>query len=124
MTVEGMEIEAQEPKEGFFSNLVKGIRTRISNPGAQSQVMWALGSIVMALVIATVMLIIAGYNAPLAWIALIRGMIVRWDRTLLEATPLIFTGLSVGLAFKCGLFNIGPEGQLYVGSMAAAIEPT
>ena len=121
MTVESLEIESQEPKKGWFSNLVKGMGTRIRNPGAQSQVMWALGSIVMALIIATVMMVIAGYNAPLAWIALVRGMIVRWDRTLLEATPLIFTGLSVGLAFKCGLFNIGPEGQLYVGSMVAAI---
>jgi ABC-type uncharacterized transport system permease subunit len=121
VTLEAVEVEAQEPKKGFFAGLIQGINERISSPGAQKQVMWALGSILMAMVIATVMMVIAGYDAFLAWIALIRGMIVRWDRTLLEATPLIFTGLSVGLAFKCGLFNIGPEGQLYVGSMVAAI---
>lgn len=33
-----------------------------------------------------------------------------------KATTLIFTGLGCALAFRCGLFNIGAEGQLYVGS--------
>lgn len=37
--------------------------------------------------------------------------------TLFYATPLIFTGLSVAVCFHCGLFNIGAEGQLYVGSL-------
>lgn len=40
--------------------------------------------------------------------------------TLFYATPLIFTGLAVAVAFRCGLLNIGAEGQLYVGSFAAA----
>ena len=39
---------------------------------------------------------------------------------LFNATPLIFTGLAVAIGFKCGLFNIGCEGQLYVGAFAAA----
>ncbi len=38
--------------------------------------------------------------------------------TLYYATPLIFTGLSVAVAFHCGLFNIGAEGQLYLGTIA------
>lgn len=38
-----------------------------------------------------------------------------------RATPLILTGLSVGLAFRCGLLNIGAEGQLQVGGMAAGV---
>lgn len=40
--------------------------------------------------------------------------------TLLTATPYIFAGLAVALAFKCGLFNIGAEGQLALGAIAAA----
>ncbi len=40
--------------------------------------------------------------------------------TLFYATPLIFTGLSVAVAFRCGLFNIGAEGQLYTASFATA----
>ncbi|MFI5254612.1 MAG: ABC transporter permease [Candidatus Limnocylindrales bacterium] len=41
------------------------------------------------------------------------------SETLLEATPLIFTGLAVALGFRSGLFNIGAEGQLFVGAAAA-----
>ncbi|MCO6510663.1 MAG: ABC transporter permease [Aridibacter famidurans] len=40
--------------------------------------------------------------------------------TLHYATPLIFTGLAVAIAFRCGLLNIGAEGQLYVAAFAAA----
>jgi ABC-type uncharacterized transport system permease subunit len=40
--------------------------------------------------------------------------------TLEEATPLIFTGLSVAVGMRCGLFNIGGEGQLVLGAFAAA----
>src|SRR5260370_34005996 len=40
--------------------------------------------------------------------------------TPFNATPLIFTGLAVAVAFRCGLLNIGAEGQLYVAAFAAA----
>lgn len=40
--------------------------------------------------------------------------------TLFYTTPLIFTGLSVAIAFHAGLFNIGAEGQLTLGALAAA----
>ncbi|CAN5291425.1 ABC transporter permease [soil metagenome] len=40
--------------------------------------------------------------------------------TLFIATPLIFTGLAVAVAFRCGLLNIGAEGQLYVAAFATA----
>jgi general nucleoside transport system permease protein len=40
--------------------------------------------------------------------------------TLFYATPLMFTGLSVAIAFHAGLFNIGAEGQLTLGALAAA----
>jgi len=40
--------------------------------------------------------------------------------TLLSMTPLIFGGLAVALGFRCGLFNMGVEGQIVLGGMAAA----
>jgi simple sugar transport system permease protein len=39
--------------------------------------------------------------------------------TLVQAAPLILTGLGIGLAFKAGLFNIGGEGQFYLGAVGA-----
>jgi general nucleoside transport system permease protein len=40
--------------------------------------------------------------------------------SLVRATPYIFAGLAVALAFRCGLFNIGAEGQLALGALLAA----
>jgi len=39
--------------------------------------------------------------------------------TIGQAVPLVFTGLAVAVAFRAGLFNIGAEGQLYVGAIVA-----
>jgi energy-coupling factor transporter ATP-binding protein EcfA2 len=39
--------------------------------------------------------------------------------TLTRATPLIFTGLAAAVAFRARLYNIGAEGQLYLGALAA-----
>ena len=46
----------------------------------------------------------------------------RWfalSETLTRATPLILTGLAVAVAFRARLWNIGAEGQLYLGAVAA-----
>lgn len=48
------------------------------------------------------------------------GSIKDITSTLFLATPLIFTGLAVAVAFRCGLFNIGAEGQLYTAALATA----
>jgi len=41
------------------------------------------------------------------------------SETIVAATPLIFTGLAVSLAFRAGMFNIGAEGQLFIGGIVA-----
>src|SRR5581483_9603838 len=43
------------------------------------------------------------------------------SETVVAATPLIFAGLAVALGFRAGLFNIGAEGQLNAGAIAAAL---
>jgi general nucleoside transport system permease protein len=43
------------------------------------------------------------------------------SETILSSTPLVLTGLAVALAFRAGLFNIGAEGQLQVGALAAVL---
>jgi ABC-type uncharacterized transport system permease subunit len=49
------------------------------------------------------------------------GTMQSFAFTLVGVTPLIFTGISVAIAYRVGLFNIGAEGQLAVGAMAACI---
>ncbi len=47
------------------------------------------------------------------------GSRFAWSETLTRATPLILTGLAVAVAFRARFFNIGAEGQLYAGALAA-----
>jgi len=46
--------------------------------------------------------------------------IYPFTNSLVTATPYIFAGLAVALGFRCGLFNIGAEGQFYVGALGSA----
>jgi simple sugar transport system permease protein len=43
-----------------------------------------------------------------------------WTATLMSATPLLFTGLCAAVAFRMQLYNIGGEGQLYLGALCSA----
>ena len=47
------------------------------------------------------------------------GSLFAVTETLTRATPLIFTGLAAAVAFRARLWNIGAEGQLYAGALAA-----
>ena len=44
---------------------------------------------------------------------------INLTHTLAYATPLVLAGLAVGFAFRCGLFNIGGQGQYWVGAYLA-----
>ena len=50
----------------------------------------------------------------------IRAAFAPLSETIVSTTPLIFVGLSVALGFQAGLFNIGAEGQVNMGALAAA----
>lgn len=49
------------------------------------------------------------------------GSLAAWSETLTAAIPLVLAGLGLGLGFRAGLFNIGAEGQLIMGGLAAVI---
>lgn len=73
-----------------------------------------------ALIIGVFIMLATGYDPIESYAALFYGGLVKnWSVSILNATPLIFTGLSIAFAFQAGLFNIGAEGQYYVGAMAA-----
>src|SRR4030042_3918634 len=76
-----------------------------------------------ALVIGALVILWAGGNPIAAYIGLFQGgfgSLRALSETAIWATPYIFAGLAVALAFKGGLFNIGAEGQLALGAVAAA----
>ncbi len=80
-------------------------------------------SVMIALVVVAVMVSLSG-NQPLATFALIFNAAFTnpgaFTATLLTATPLVFTGLCVAVAYPLKAYNIGGEGQLYIGALAAA----
>ncbi|MGV9168553.1 MAG: ABC transporter permease [Promethearchaeia archaeon] len=102
-------------------DFIGGLEKKIASPQFQKTIVSTVGSIILAMLIAALVMMMTGYNPLLAYLALIRGAIVQWAQVWFNATPLILTGLSVAFAFKCGLFNIGAEGQVYVGSLAATV---
>jgi general nucleoside transport system permease protein len=80
-------------------------------------------AIVISFLIGAIIMLATGNNPITAFGALFRGAFgspTALGRTVLNATPLIFTGLAVAVAFRAGLFNIGGEGQFYIGAITAA----
>lgn len=80
-------------------------------------------SVAIAIVIGSIVILAAGKSPVAAFSAMFSGAfggVRQIGETLLRATPLIFTGLAVAYGFRSGLFNIGAEGQLFMGGLAAA----
>jgi ABC-type uncharacterized transport system permease subunit len=81
-------------------------------------------SIIVALLIATIIMILMGFNPLQAYSALWQGSfgsLIQTSETLKTATPLLLCGLGVAFAFQSGAFNIGAVGQMYLGALAAVI---
>jgi simple sugar transport system permease protein len=82
-----------------------------------------IGSIAAAFVLMAIVLL-ATHHPPLHTFSRLLssgfGSKQALNDTLVSATPLIFTGLCAAVAFRMNLFNIGGEGQLYVGAILAA----
>src|SRR5690606_38840357 len=87
------------------------------------EIIWPLAAVVAAFIVGGIIILIMGDNPLVAYGWLLSssfGSLKDIGWTLHYATPLIFTGLSVAVALRCGLLNIGAEGQLYMGAFAAA----
>ena len=84
---------------------------------------YPLIAIIAAFLVGAVVILLIG-DDPVTTYGLLIGSALSWpdgiNYTLFYATPLIFTGLAVAVAFRCGLLNIGAEGQLYIAAFATA----
>lgn len=90
----------------------------------ESNILYTLIAIVVGFIIGAIFLSFAGISASAAYGKLIDSVFGKpkymiW--TLVYASPLIFTGLSVAFSFRTGVFNIGAEGQFVVGVLAATV---
>jgi simple sugar transport system permease protein len=81
-----------------------------------------LAAALLALLLAAVPIAVAGAPLAEAYAAMFSGALgsrFALAETVTRATPLILTGLAVAVAFRARLYNIGAEGQLYAGALAA-----
>ena len=77
----------------------------------------------MALIIGAIILWAAGGNPIRSYRHIVQaafGNVGVFNDTLVKASPLIFTGLACAIAFRMRLWNIGAEGQLYLGAWGAS----
>jgi simple sugar transport system permease protein len=93
-------------------------------------------TVLVAFFVGGLVVLVTGHNPIDTYKAIFNGSGLNWffpwissdertvaalnlQQTLIITTPLILTGLAVAFAFRCGLFNIGGQGQYLVGSFAA-----
>ncbi len=80
-------------------------------------------SLLLSLLIGSIFMISSGYNPLNVYLMMFQGAFIgkiNIMNSLKNATPLIFTSMAVLIAFRTGTFNIGVEGQLFMGAIAAA----
>lgn len=90
---------------------------------ALRQCLVSVSAVVVAILLGMLLILLMGKNPIVAFGALVQGAFgsaSSFAETLVKVTPLLFTGMSYALANRCGLTNLGMEGQMYMGALAAA----
>jgi len=93
-----------------------------SHVGPHLLLIAGLASFAAVMLIAALLVAAAGAPVAQTFALLIQGAfgsVFAWSETLTRSIPLMLTGLAATVAFKARLFNIGGEGQLYGGALAA-----
>jgi general nucleoside transport system permease protein len=133
----------QEPAAGQALSGEEGPEAAAITPAARLAAYMQGGGIfvpiltaLLAFLVGGLVILITGHNPFSTYKAIFNGTGLNWlfpwtsssdrttaalnlQQTLITTTPLILTGLAVAFAFRCGLFNIGGEGQYLVGSYVA-----
>jgi simple sugar transport system permease protein len=100
----------------------EGVRTRPQNYERLLNILLPILAILASFLVGSVFLLLLQVNPIEAYTALVKGAFGNQrllTTTILKSIPLIFAGLAVTLAYRGGVFNIGAEGQLYMGALFA-----
>jgi ABC-type uncharacterized transport system permease subunit len=87
------------------------------------EILWPVIAVIAAFIVGGLIVVAIGDNPLATYYYMVGnsfGSLNDIGYTLFIATPLIFTGLAVAVAFRCGLLNIGAEGQLYIATFLTA----
>jgi ABC-type uncharacterized transport system permease subunit len=100
------------------------IEKRVEDPPKWLPAATSIGSVVIAFVVSGIILKLIGGQPLLVGKFFYQATFGSWaaiSDTLVKATPLIFVGLACTIAFTMKLWNIGAEGQLYLGAFGASL---
>ena len=81
-------------------------------------------AVLMVLGIVAILILISGVNPLTAYWAFIDGAfgnLHNLGETAAKFTPLLILGLAISVAYKCHIWNMGAEGQMYIGALAAVL---
>ena len=99
-----------------------GLQRRFA-PSRRNDVLSPVLSVLAALLAGAVFLLLTGYRPLAVYQDLVEASFTTWfgiTDSLAAASPLVLTGLAAAVTFRMKLFNIGAEGQLYVGAIGAS----
>ena len=118
-----MAIELQRTLDSAGSGVARSAAADLAQGVGRAAAIF-VATVLAALVLAAPLIIAAGSDPFTAYGALYDGSLGGQRpiaETLVSMTPLLFGGLAVAIAFQAGLFNIGVEGQLVAGGIAAGV---
>ena len=99
----------------------RGKKNNASGKSGAQQVLVSFFATVVALLLGMLLIAALGFDPIKAFSSMLTGAfgsLNAFAETLVKMTPLIYTGMSFALASRCGLTNLGMEGQLYMGALA------
>ncbi len=97
-----------------------GEKLQVNRLNNAREIVRPLISVLLALLLGAIIIQAIGEDAANIYEIMFTGAFgnrINLAETMIKATTLIFTGLSYAFAYKCGLVNIGAEGQLYMGAV-------
>ena len=109
---------------GFLQSVRVLIRLRPAQRLQRDYLISLLAAIFLAFLLGFGIMRLSGFDPVKAYLALLQGALGTQRaiaNTLAKTATLCLTGLAMSVAAKAGMFNVGGEGQLYLGAMAAAV---
>jgi simple sugar transport system permease protein len=129
-----LELEAEQPAQPTGGDYAPSVAERLALYQRAGGIVTPILTAVLAFAIGGLVVLASGSNPLSTYRAIFNGSGLNWlfpwvtgadravaatnlQQTLLLTTPLILCGLAVAFAFRCGMFNIGGQGQYIVGSI-------
>jgi simple sugar transport system permease protein len=128
------ELEGERPESVHGGDYAPSVAERLALYQRAGGIVTPLLTAIFAFLVGGVAVAATGKNPARVYWQIFQGTGLEWlipgvgnrvalasslQQTLLYTTPLILTGLAVAFAFRCGMFNIGGNGQYIVGSIMA-----